>query len=236
MSKGIILAGGTGSRLHPLTRTTNKCLLPVGSTPMVCRMLDLFVSSGIDDIMLVTGPEHMGQVISLLGSGSEFGCSMTYKVQDKANGIAAALKLCKDFVSGQKFSVILGDNIFSDHSLLIERLSKFPDTPDDYELFVKKVPDPERFGVPIYQGDRVVDIIEKPKTPPCDQAVVGLYSYTPKVFDIIDGLKPSSRGEYEISEVNSWLVKNSRGTVTEINCDWVDAGTHSSYQIGRAHV
>lgn len=230
MPKGIILAGGTGSRLYPLTRVTNKCLLPIGSSPMVCRMIELFVASGIDDIMLVTGPEHMGHVISLLGSGSEFGCSMTYKVQDKANGIAAALGLCRDFVSNQKFSVILGDNIFSEHDQIVDQLKSFQTSEDKYKLFIKKVPDPERFGVPVFHNEKIIDIVEKPKSPPCDKAVIGLYCYSPDVFDVIESLTPSLRGEYEISDVNSWMVKNTRGNVFELTCGWVDAGTHDSYK------
>ncbi len=122
--KGVILAGGTGSRLAPLTKVANKCLLPVGNQPMICRMLDLFVESGIDDILLVTGPEHMGQVISLLGSGSEYKCSMTYKVQDKADGIASALLLANKFVGNEKFVAILGDNIFSNHNRLSSATSR----------------------------------------------------------------------------------------------------------------
>lgn len=228
--KGIILAGGTGSRLYPLTKVTNKCLLPVGKLPMICRMIDIFTSSGIEDIMIVTGPEHMGQIISLLGSGSEYSCSLTYKVQDKANGIAAALNLCNNFASKDKFSVILGDNIFSDHKDLVDQIVRFESSNEDYLLFAKKVPDPHRFGVPIYSNGNVVDIVEKPKNPPSDKAIVGLYCYTPDIFPVIDNLEPSARGEYEISDVNSWLVKNKKGRIFDIECDWIDAGTHDSYR------
>lgn len=228
--KGIILAGGTGSRLSPLTKVTNKCLLPVGNTPMVYRMLDLFVRSGIHEVMLVTGPEHMGQVISLLGSGAETNCELTYKVQDKANGIAAALKLCRNFCVNDKFAVVLGDNIFEDHETLSQQILEFGSSNEDFLLFGKVVPDPERFGVPVYSNGRVVDIVEKPKIPPSDQAIVGLYCYTHAVFDVIDSLKPSARGEYEISDVNSWLVKNGTGKVIDVMGGWVDAGTHESYR------
>lgn len=228
--KGVILAGGTGSRLRPLTHVTNKCLLPVGEVPMLYRMIDIFVESNITDIMLVTGPEHMGQVISLLGSGSEKKCEMTYKVQESANGIAAALKLCKNFCGKDKFSVILGDNIFSDHTDITKKIKSFSDSEDSYRLFAKKVKDPERFGVPVFYEGKVVDIIEKPKNPPSDKAIVGLYCYTSEAFDVIETLKPSARGEYEISDVNSWFVKNRKGNVVEIDCGWVDAGTHESYR------
>jgi len=229
--KGIILSGGIGSRLYPLTKATNKCLLPVGGVPMVYRMIDLFTSSGIDDIMLITGIDHAGQVISSIGSGADLKCSMTYKVQDKANGIAAALKLCKNFCENDKFVVLLGDNIFNDHDLISSEIKKFSTSNDSYKLFAKQVPDPHRFGVPVYDSTgNVIDIIEKPKYPPCDKAIVGLYCYTSKAFDVIEQLKPSARGEYEISDVSSWFVKNTKGTIVDINCDWVDAGTHESYR------
>lgn len=228
--KGVILAGGTGSRLYPLTKVTNKCLLPVGKSPMICRMIDIFTSSNIEDIMIVTGPEHMGQVISLLGSGAEYSCSLTYRVQDKANGIAAALKLCDNFVNKDKFSVILGDNIFSDHNEIVQQITRFESSKDDYLLFTKKVPDPHRFGVPVYSGDKIVDIVEKPKLPPTDKAIVGLYCYTSDIFPVIESLSPSSRGEYEISDVNSWLVRNKSGRIFDISCEWIDAGTHDSYR------
>lgn len=229
--KGIILAGGTGSRLYPLTKVTNKCLLPVGNEPMIYRMLDIFKRSNVTDIMLVTGPEHMGHVISLLGSGAEFGCSLTYKVQDNANGIAAALNLCSTFAKNEKFVVILGDNIFSDNKEISNYISEFESSLDDYRLFSKNVPDPERFGVPLLdKNGKILDIVEKPKNPPSDKAIVGLYCYTHEVFEIIKNLKPSQRGEYEISDVNSWLVKNKNGSLVNINCKWVDAGTHDSYK------
>lgn len=229
--KGVILSGGVGSRLYPLTKATNKCLLPVAGVPMVYRMIDLFTSSGIEDIMLITGTDHAGQVISSLGSGDDLKCSMTYRVQDKANGIAAALKLCKVFCADEKFVVILGDNIFSDHRLISRELREFKDSSDSFKLFAKQVPDPQRFGVPVYDNyGKVIDIVEKPKNPSCDKAVIGLYCYTNEAFDVIDKLQPSSRGEYEISDVSSWFVKNRRGKIVDIDCDWVDAGTQESYR------
>lgn len=228
--KGVILAGGTGSRLNPLTKVTNKCLLPVGQSPMIYRMIDLYVASGITDIMLVTGPEHMGQVISLLGSGAQKNCSMTYRVQDSANGIAAALKLCKDFCGKEKFAVILGDNIFSDHVVISQAIKEFQSKDHAYRLFTKEVPDPQRFGVPVYQNDKIVDIVEKPKDPPSNKAIIGLYCYSHEAFDVVDTLKPSARGEYEISDVNAWFVKNRNGSIIDIKCGWVDAGTHESYR------
>lgn len=228
--KGIILTGGTGSRLQPLTKVTNKCLLPVGAKPLICHCVDILTTSDIEDIMLVTGPEHMGQVISLLGSGSDYGCQLTYRVQDKADGIAAALKLCKNFIGDDKFVVLLGDNVFEDKLELACEIRKFSVSQDKYKLFTKRVPDPQRFGVAVYEEKKLVDIIEKPKTPPSDQAIIGTYCYTSEVFDVINKLKPSSRGEYEISDVNSYVVKNSFGTHYELKGGWVDAGTHESYR------
>lgn len=229
--KGVILAGGTGSRLYPITKVTNKCLLPVGKEPMIFRMLDIFKKADIEDIMLITGPEHMGDVISLLGSGIEHGCSMTYRVQDNANGIAAALKMCSSFARGEKFSVILGDNIFGDNDEIALKVKMFNMMSEDYRLFSKTVPDPQRFGVPVLDaGGKVLDIIEKPSIPPCNKAIVGLYCYTDEVFGVIDTLQPSARGEYEISELNSWLVRNRDGSLVDVNCEWIDAGTHESYK------
>jgi len=228
--KGIILSGGVGSRLYPLTKATNKSLLPIAGVPMIYRMIDLLTSSNIKEIMLITGTEHMGQTVSLVGSGVVKNCEMTYRVQDKADGIASALKLCKNFCENEKFVVLLGDNIFSDHHFISEKVKEFENSSDDYRLFSKSVSDPERFGVPVYENGKVIDIVEKPKTPPSDEAVVGLYCYTPEAFNVIETLKPSPRGEYEISDVNSWFVKNRQGQVVKINCGWVDAGTHDSYR------
>lgn len=228
--KGIILTGGTGSRLQPLTKVTNKCLLPVGKKPLICHSIDIMTMAGIDDIMLVTGPEHMGQVVSLLGSGMDYNCQMTYKIQDKADGIAAALKLCKSFINNEKFAVLLGDNLFEDKQQVSQQIKQFFHSEDDYKLFTKKVSDPQRFGVAVFDSNKIVDIIEKPKNPPSNHAIVGLYCYTPIAFNVIDTLKPSQRGEYEISDVNSYMVRNKIGSAFEITCEWVDAGTHDSYR------
>jgi len=227
--KGIILAGGTGSRLMPLTKVTNKCLLPVGKRPMIEHCLNILINAGIDDVMLVTGPDHMGHIIALLGSGAEYGCTMSYKVQDNADGIAAALKLCKNFVGNEKCVVILGDNIFEDQITPSNAIKNFKESKDSFLLFAKQVPDPQRFGVPVIVNDKVIDIVEKPKNPPTNKAIVGLYCYSSEVFSIIETLKPSQRGEYEISDVNSFMVKNREGNIVDIQGGWVDAGTHESY-------
>ncbi len=228
--KGVILAGGTGSRMYPLTKVTNKCLLPMGRKPMIVHILDVLLKGDITDVMLVTGPEHMGAVVALLGSGKEYGCRMTYRVQDEANGIAAALGMCEDFIGDDKFAVILGDNIFENVDEPAAGIRKFGASDDDFGLFIKKVPDPQRFGVMVYRGNSMVGIIEKPTEPPSDDAVLGLYLYSPFVFDIIRELKPSARGEYEISDVNNEMVRNEAGEAHRVECGWVDAGTHDSYE------
>lgn len=228
--KGIILAGGVGTRLQPLTRVTNKCLLPVGDKPLIFHTINIFKNANIDDIMIITSPERMGDVVSLLGSGAEFDLSFTYRVQDKADGIASALKLCRTFVGNSRFSVVLGDNVFSDQLEVANHIQNFATSGDDYSIFLKKVPDPHRFGVPVIVNEKIIDIIEKPKTPPTDFAVVGVYCYTAEVFNVIDGLQPSQRGEYEISDVNAWFIKNRQGSYFNIKSGWVDAGTHESFR------
>lgn len=225
--KGIILAGGVGSRLYPLTKVTNKALLPVGKVPLIYHLIDLYKRSNITEIMIVTNTEHVGHVISTLGSGSEFGVDLTYKVQDKPDGIAGALRLCKNFINNEKFAVLLGDNIFTDTDEIAKEISSFA---GKYKLFLKQVVHPERFGVPIFdKHDNIIDIIEKPKNPKTNLAVVGLYLYDQDVFNIMTNLKPSGRGEYEISDVNSYLVKNEVGSYYKFKCDWFDAGNFDSY-------
>jgi len=227
--KGIILAGGTGSRLYPLTKVTNKSLLPMGNKPMIIHLLDLYQNAGINDIMIITGQEHMGQIVSLLGSGSEYNCDITYKVQDHSNGIAAALGLCETFGKGAKIAVLLGDNIFENYKELVTPIRNFFENEDSYHLFLKKTDDPTRFGVPVIENEKIINIIEKPKNPPSEFAVTGLYLYSDEVFDVIKTLKPSLRGEYEISDVNSHFVKQTRGSFTVIKDGWIDAGTFDSY-------
>lgn len=228
--KGIILAGGTGSRLYPLTKVTNKCLLPIGKKPMINHLLDLYIAANIKEVMVITGPEHMGHIVNLLGSGSDYECDITYKIQDKSNGIAAALGLCETFGKDSKLAVILGDNIFENYEELIGPMRNFFENDDSYHLFIKSVDNPSRFGVPIINDNcRITDIIEKPHNPPNNFAVTGLYMYTDHVFDVIKTLKPSNRGEFEISDVNSYFVKNKVGNYTVVKNGWIDAGTFDSY-------
>jgi glucose-1-phosphate thymidylyltransferase len=225
--RGIILAGGTGSRLFPLTKVTNKHLLPIGTRPMILHCVEKLVGAGIEDILVVTGTEHMGAIVSLLGSGREWGCRFTFRVQDEAGGIAQALSLGELFAGGAPICVVLGDNIFQDD--LKAHVDAFALQGSGARVILKEVSDPQRFGVARVDGDRVVEIIEKPAVPPSSLAVTGIYLYDGTVFDIIRTLAPSGRGEYEITDVNNAYIR--RGTMTFGRFDgwWTDAGTFPSY-------
>lgn len=224
--KGIILAGGTGSRLYPLTKVTNKHLLPVGKYPMIFHSVYKLMEAGIKDILVVTGKEHMGDVVNLLGSGSPMGVSFTYKVQDEAGGIAQALGLAEHFVGEDQMVVILGDNIFEDS--IGPYVSKFKMQNSGAKILIQKVADPTRFGVPELRGEIIVSIEEKPKNPKSDYAVTGIYMFDSKVFEIIKTLKPSDRGELEITDVNNAYIKREELTYDILQGWWTDAGTHSS--------
>jgi glucose-1-phosphate thymidylyltransferase len=224
--KAIILAGGTGSRLFPLTKVTNKHLLPVGKYPMVFHAVYKLKQAGLTDILLVTGKEHMGDVVSLLGSGSEMGVSFTYKVQDEAGGIAQALGLAEQFVGNDQMVVILGDNVFADD--ITPYVEHFKNQQTGAKILIQKVPDPSRFGVPELEGNRIISIEEKPLIPKSSYAVTGIYMYDHKVFEIIRSLKPSSRGELEITDVNNAYIKRGELTFDVLQGWWTDAGTHSS--------
>jgi glucose-1-phosphate thymidylyltransferase len=225
--KGILLCGGTGSRLHPLTKVTNKHLLPIGNKQMVLHSVEKLVEAGVTDIMIITGTEHMGDMISLLGSGAEYGCGFTFRVQDQPDGIGGALKLCEAFVGADNCIVILGDNIF--RASLKDPLANFVENNKSCQLFLKKVPDPQRYGVAILNGESVVQIEEKPLNPKSDYAITGIYIYNSEVFDILRTLKPSSRGEYEITDVNNAYIKQGTMSYTILDGWWTDAGTHPSY-------
>ena len=224
--KGIILAGGKGTRLYPLTKVTNKHLLPVYSQPMVYYPIQALARAGIARIMVVTGPESAGDFMSLLGSGREMGLEFTYRIQDEPGGIAQALSMAEDFAGAEKVAVALGDNIFSDD--LSSVIKGFGDAEDGARLFLKKVPDPQRFGVAEVAGGKIVSIEEKPASPKSDLAVTGLYLYTPDVFGIIRKLKPSKRGELEITDVNNHYVKQGRAGYSILEGEWSDAGTFES--------
>jgi glucose-1-phosphate thymidylyltransferase len=221
--RGIILAGGKGTRLGELTKVTNKHLLPVGPYPMVYHPLKKLVGAGIQDILLVSGTEHMGDFVELLGSGRQHGCSLTYRVQDEAGGIAQALGLAELFCSDQRCVVILGDNIFRDPLTCV--LSEAQKHPNDAWIVLTKVDDPSRYGVAELRGQRVVGIEEKPATPKSDFAVVGIYIYPPDVFSVVKGLRPSGRGELEITDVNRYYLEQGRLGFSSLEGYWTDAGT-----------
>jgi glucose-1-phosphate thymidylyltransferase len=224
--KGIILAGGTGSRLFPLTKVTNKHLLPVGREPMIFHPVKKLIEAGIDEILVVTGVDHMGDVVTLLGSGKEFGCRFTYKVQDEAGGIAQALGLAENFVGKSLCCVILGDNIFQDS--VRPWVEAFREQARGARLLLKQVPDPQRYGVAEIEGSKVVRIVEKPKKPKSDLAVVGVYFFDPDVFDVIRTLKPSARGELEITDVNNHYLRAGSLRFDRLQGWWTDAGTFDS--------
>ncbi|MEK4372160.1 spore coat protein [Paenibacillus sp. BGI2013] len=224
--KGIILAGGTGSRLYPLTKVTNKHLLPVGKYPMIFHSVYKLKLAGIEDILIVTGKEHMGDVVNLLGSGSEMNVSFTYKVQDEAGGIAQALNLAKQFVASEKMVVILGDNVFADD--IGPFVENFKAQANGAKILIQEVNDPNRFGVPEIQEDRILSIEEKPEKPKSNFAVTGIYMFDHNVFDIIKTLKPSGRGELEITDVNNAYIEKGQLTYDVLQGWWTDAGTHAS--------
>jgi len=224
--RGVILAGGTGSRLMPLTKVTNKHLLGVGQKPMIYYPIEKLTSIGIEEILIVTGVEHMGDVVSLLGSGKEFGCRFTYKVQDEAGGIAQALSLAENFAQGQPLAVILGDNIFE--SSLKSYADKFVAQKTGARILLKQVSDPQRFGVAELSAGKVIGIEEKPEKPKSDYIVTGIYFYDASVFDIIRGLKPSARGELEITHVNYAYIERDQLAYDILDGWWTDAGTFES--------
>jgi glucose-1-phosphate thymidylyltransferase len=224
--KGIILAGGTATRLRPLTNITNKHLLPVGRKPMIYYPIEKMTGAGIKDILIVTGVDHMGDVVGLLGSGKDFNCRFTYKVQDQAGGIAQALSLAEDFSNGVPVAVILGDNIFEDS--MKPYLETYLKQKKGSHILLKPVKDPQRFGVAKVKGDKVISIEEKPKNPKSDLAVTGIYFYDGEVFNIIRTLKPSGRGELEITDVNNEYIRRGIMGWSRMDGWWSDAGTFES--------
>jgi len=221
--KGIILAGGTGSRLYPLTKVTNKHLLPVYDKPMIYYPLEMLVDAGIQEIMIISGRGHAGHFLELLGSGAEMGVGIAYEIQEEAGGIAQALGLAKNWTGKDDIVVILGDNIFED------RVGREVDEFDTgARIFLKEVPDPQRFGVASVEGNRVVEIEEKPEEPKSNLAVTGLYMYDSRVFEIIKNLKPSHRGELEITDVNNAYIGMNEMRYSMLEGFWSDAGTFES--------
>jgi len=221
--KGIILAGGHGTRLLPMTKVTNKHLLPVYDRPMIYYPIQRMIEAGINDIMIVSGPGHAGHFLNLLGSGKDFNAHFSFEVQDEAGGIAQALGLCENFVDGDKCVVILGDNVFQDR--IIGAVENFRKQERGARVFLKEVEDPERFGVAEISGDKIVGIEEKPKEPKSNLAVTGLYMYDNQIWNIIKTLKPSVRGELEITDVNNFYVEQGTMEFETLTGWWTDAGT-----------
>jgi glucose-1-phosphate thymidylyltransferase len=225
--KGVILAGGLGTRLYPLTKITNKHLLPVYDKPMIYYPLQTLINAGIRDILIVTGGNNAGDFLRLLGNGKEFGLKhINYTYQEGEGGIADALSLAEYFADNEKICVILGDNIIERN--IIKAVKDFENKPSGAKILLSRVKDPERFGVPEFDGDRIIRIIEKPKIPPSPFAVTGIYMYDNMVFDIIRGLEPSERGELEITDVNNRYIKMNRLYWDVLDGWWTDAGTFES--------
>ena len=225
--KGVILAGGLGTRLDPLTRVTNKHLLPVYNRPMIFYPLWTLINAGIQEILIVTGGNNAGDFLRLLGNGSEFGLKhLNYTYQQGEGGIAAALSLAEHFADGGKICVILGDNVIQRN--VRRAADAFRKQPRGAKILLKRVPDPQRFGVPLLRGKRVVRVIEKPKRPPSRYAVTGIYFYDASVFDYVHALKPSRRGELEITDVNNRYIEAGLMTYEILRGWWTDAGTFES--------
>jgi len=225
--KGVVLAGGTGSRLNPLTRVTNKHLLPVYDRPMVYYPIQTLVDAGIQEILLVTGGKNAGDFLRLLGNGRDFGLKhLNYTYQEGEGGIAEALGLAEHFADGDQICVVLGDNIIENN--IRGAVRNFTVQKRGAKILLKEVPDADRFGVAEIRGDRVVGIEEKPRDPKSNYAVIGIYLYDSSVFDKIHRLKPSGRGELEITDVNNFYVAEGALTYEILNGWWSDAGTFES--------
>ncbi len=229
--KGIILAGGTGSRLMPCTKVTNKHLLPVYNKPMIYYPLFTLINSGIKDIMIISGREHVGDFTNLLGSGSDFGVNLTYRVQEGSGGIAEALSLAEDFANNESITVILGDNIFEENiSSYVEEFEKQTKEGGGSRIFLKEVglKAAKRFGIALTEGEKVVYVEEKPENPKGNLAVTGLYMFDSKIFEIIKTLRPSLRGELEITHAIDHYVKLGRCSYNILKGYWSDSGTFES--------
>ena len=225
--KGVILAGGLGTRLHPLTKVTNKHLLPVYNRPMIYYPLSTLVEAGIRDIMIVTGGNNAGDFLRLLGDGREFGLKrLHYTYQEGEGGIAAALNLAEEFADGGRLCIILGDNIVE--KSIAPHVKRYRDQPSGAKVILKEVADPQRFGVPTIEGERIVQIDEKPRVPASPYAVTGIYFYDERVFEFIRGLRPSARDELEITDVNNRYIELGELTYDFLEGWWTDAGTFES--------
>lgn len=224
--KGVILAGGVGTRLNPLTEITNKHLLPVGEEPMIWHPVRQLTGSGISEILVVTSTHHMGSIVQSLGSGKRFGCDFTYRVQEEAGGIAHALALARNFAGGDRLVVLLGDNIF-EYSIA-PHVDEFRNQGTGARVLLKEVGDPERFGIASLDEKFIIEIEEKPSAPKSNYAVVGCYMYDNRVFEMIDGIEPSARGELEITSVNNLYINADQLEYSFVRGGWTDAGTFES--------
>ena len=225
--KGVILAGGLGTRLFPLTKITNKHLLPIYDRPMIYYPIEALIHAGIRDIMIVTGGKKSGDFLSLLGNGGDFGLKhLNYTYQKGEGGIAEALGLCEHWAAGEPVCVILGDNLIEKN--ITRAVRNFREQKSGAKIMLKEVHDPERFGVAELKGDRVLGIEEKPKRPRSNLAVIGIYLYDARVFEIIKTLEPSDRGELEITDVNNWYIRDGSMSYEVLEGWWTDAGTFES--------
>jgi glucose-1-phosphate thymidylyltransferase len=227
--KGIVLAGGLGTRMYPLTKVTNKHLLPVYQEPMIYYPIKTLVNAGIDEILIVTGGNNAGDFLRLLGNGKDFGLKhLNYTYQEGEGGIAAALSLAEHFADRGKIVVVLGDNIIEKN--IRRAVEAYERQEEGARIMLKEVPDPQRFGVPAFDGDRIIRIDEKPSNPASSYAVIGIYMYDRKVFDFIRTLKPSERGELEITDVNNYYLREGKLDWDILDGWWSDAGTFESLQ------
>lgn len=225
--KGVVLAGGLGTRLYPLTKVTNKHLLPVYNKPMIFYPIEALVNANIKEVLLVTGGNNAGDFLRLIGNGKSLNLRhIEYTYQEGEGGIAHALSLAEEFADNGKICVVLGDNIIERN--IIKAVENFKKQPEGAKIILKEVPDPERFGVPVLKGDKIVKIEEKPKVPKSKYAVTGIYMYDSTVFDIIRTLKPSQRGELEITDVNNAYIQRGKMTYEILDGWWTDAGTFDS--------
>ena len=225
--KGVILAGGLGSRLSPLTKVTNKHLLPIYDKPMIYYPIETLVRSGVDDILIVTGGKNAGDFLRLIGNGKEFGLRhINYTYQEGEGGIAEALDLAEYFIDNDKVIVVLGDNILEKD--IKQYVDEFKEQKSGAKILLKEVVDPQRFGVAEVEDEKVIGIVEKPQVPKTNYAVIGIYMYDSRVFDIIKTLNPSNRGELEITDVNNAYIRSKEMSYNILDGWWTDAGTFES--------
>ncbi|MDD4333182.1 MAG: sugar phosphate nucleotidyltransferase [Patescibacteria group bacterium] len=222
--RGIILSGGSATRLRPCTKITSKQLLPIYNRPMIYYPLNTLIKAGIKEILIIVAPERAGDYLNLLGSGKEFGVKFTYEIQDKPRGLAEAFIIGENFIDQENVTMILGDNIFEDD--LKDEIMSFE---KGGRIFAKEVPDPERFGVVDFDANgKAISIEEKPKQPKSNYCVTGLYIYDHRVVEVAKNIKPSDRGEIEITDVNNWFLQEGELDVKKIKGEWIDAGTFDS--------